>query len=165
MRISMVLVITMIILAGCASALNAAEVTFHGDLNHRFQYTDRAYFLTGDSRSDRPQINNGDVDENFGEIKYRLWVEAATNDNNVKGVVATEIGGLRFGESSKADFSGDDIQFEVRWAYTDFQLPGVQNKARAKMGLQPFKVNRYLWQETVAGVAFDSTIGDTVEKA
>ena len=151
-----------IILAGYAATPQAAEVAFHGDLNHRFQYTNRADFLTGDSSSNRPEINNGEVDENFGEIKYRLWVEAATNDNNVKGIVATEIGGLRFGETSKAQFSGDRIQFEVRWAYTDFQLPFADRKARFKVGLQPFKVNQFLWQETAAGVAFDSTIGKTL---
>ena len=78
-------------------------------------------------------------------------------------VVATEIGGLRFGETNKAQFSGDQIQFEVRWAYTDFQLPFADRKARFKVGLQPFKVNQFLWQETAAGIAFDSTIGETLD--
>ncbi|MDJ0624205.1 MAG: hypothetical protein QNJ17_14655 [Desulfocapsaceae bacterium] len=141
----------------------AVEVEFHGDLNHRFQYTNRADFLTLDSTSNRPEINDGDVDDNFGEIKYRLWVEGATNEGDVKGVVATEIGGLRFGENSKADFSGDDIQFEVRWAYIDVQMPWIERTARFKIGLQPFKVNKYLWQETAAGVAFNSTIGDSTD--
>lgn len=148
---------------GMYGTVLAVEVEFHGDLNHRFQYTNRADFLTGDSKSDRAEINSGDVDENFGEIKYRLWVEGATNDGDVKGVVATEIGGLRFGESGKADFSGDDIQFEVRWAYVDVQMPWVERDARFKIGLQPFKINKYLWQETAAGVAFNSTISDNMD--
>jgi len=163
MKRSMVLTATVILLFGLASSPYAAEVAFHGDLNHRFQYTNRADFLTLDSTGDRPEINDGEVDEFFGELKYRLWVEAATNDNNIKGVIATEIGGLRFGETGKAQFSGDRIQFEVRWAYTDFQLPGIDRKARLKAGLQPFKVNRYIWQETAAGVEFDSTIGDSID--
>ncbi len=141
----------------------ALDIEFHGDLNHRFQYTNRADFLTLDSKSNRPEINDGDVDENFGEIKYRLWVEAATNDGDVKGVVATEIGGLRFGENGKADFSGDDVQFEVRWAYGDFQLPFVERDARFRIGLQPHTVNKYMWQETAAGVQFKSTIGDDMD--
>ena len=148
---------------GVCSQASAVEVEFHGDLNHRFQYTNRADFLTLDSKTDRPEINAGDVEENFGEIKYRLWVEGATNDGDVKGVVATEIGGLRFGENSKADFSGDDIQFEVRWAYVDVQLPWVERTARFKLGLQPFTVNKYMWQETAAGVAFNSTISDNMD--
>ncbi|HKJ65105.1 MAG TPA: hypothetical protein VJ969_06860 [Desulfopila sp.] len=141
----------------------AVDVEFHGDLNHRFQYSNRADLLALDSTSDRAEINAGSVDENFGEIKYRLWVEAATNDGDMKGVVATEIGGLRFGESGKADFSGDDLRFEVRWAYGDIQLPWVERTARFKVGLQPFKVNRYQWQETAAGVAFSSTVGEDMD--
>ena len=139
------------------------EINVHGDLNNRFQVTNRADFLTGDSKSDRPEINDGDVNSNFGEIKYRLWLDAATNDGNVKGVLATEIGGLRFGEVGKAQFSGDQIQFEVRWAYTDFQLPGIDRNARFKIGLQPFTVNKFIWQETVAGVAFDSTASEKLD--
>ena len=151
------------LMVGLFSTAHTAEISIHGDLNHRFQYTNHADFLTLDSSSNRPEINNGSVDENFGEIKYRLWMDAATNDGKVKGVVATVIGGLRFGESSKADFSGDDIQFEVRWAYADIQCPVAERKARLKIGLQPFKVNPFIWQETVAGVALNSTMGDTVD--
>lgn len=149
-----------IIFAGFLDITYALEVNVHGDLNNRFQVTNRADFLTGDSKSNRPEINDGDVNSNFGEIKYRLWMDAATNDGKVKGVLATEIGGLRFGEVGKAQFSGDQIQFEVRWAYTDFQLPGVDKNARFKIGLQPFTVNKFIWQETVAGVAFDSTASE-----
>lgn len=150
------------ILGLCGNA-TAAEVNFYGDLNHRFQVTNRADFLTGDSQSNRAEINAGDVNENFGELKYRLWVEGATNDGDVKGVVATEIGGLRFGEHNKAAFSGDSIQFEVRWAYADVQLPWAERMARLKLGLQPFKVNTYLWQETAAGVAFNGAAGDNMD--
>ena len=102
---------------------SGAEIEFHGDLNNRFQYTNHADFITADSKSHRAKISDGNVNENFGEIKYRLWAEASTNDGDVKGVVGTEIGGLRFGEDGKAAFSGDSIQFEVRWAYADIQLP------------------------------------------
>ncbi len=99
----------------------------------------------------------------FGEIKYRLWAEAATNNGDVKGIVGTEIGGLRFGENGKAAFSGDSIAFEVRWAYADVQLPWVERIARFKLGLQSFLVNHYMWQETAAGVAFNSTISDNMD--
>lgn len=155
-------IILLVVLIACwVTSTYAAEISVHGDLNHRFHYTDRADFLKGDSTTNRPEINDGSVDENFGEIKYRLWANASTNDGKVKGVVGTEIGGLRFGESGKATFSGDKIQFEVRWAYADFQLPAVQRKARFKIGLQPFTTNKFIWQETVAGVAFNSDATDT----
>lgn len=141
----------------------ATEIEIHGALNHRFQYTNRADFLTADSTTNRAEINDGDVDEWFGEIKYRLWLNAASDDGDVKGVVGTEIGGLRFGEPGKMPFSGDQIQFKVWWAYADIQLPQIERAARFKIGLQPFTVNRYIWSETVGGVAFNSTIGDTMK--
>ena len=152
-----------ILFTGIAATAHALDVEFHGDLNHRFQRTNRADFLTTDSSSDRAEINDGSVDSFFGEIKYRLWMNASTNDGKVKGVVATEIGGLRFGEAGKMTYSGDQIVFELRWAYTDFQLPFIERNARFKVGLQPFTVNHYIWQETVGGVAFNSMIGDNFD--
>ena len=148
---------------GAHSPASAVEVQFHGDLNNRFLYTNHADILTSDSSSNRPLIHDGAVDDNFGELKYRLWAEASSNDGDVKGVIATEIGGLRFGENGKAPFSGDQIQFEVRWAFADVQLPWVERTARFKLGLQPFTVNQFMWQETAAGVAFTSTLGDNMD--
>lgn len=150
------------LMLGIYSHASAVEVQFHGDLNNRFQFTNHADFLTSDSAIPQ-KLNDGDVDENFGEIKYRLWAEANSNNGDVKGVIATEIGGLRFGEDSKADFSGDDIEFEVRWAFVDVQMPWVERTARFKLGLQPFTVNKYQWQETAAGVSFNSTIGNDMD--
>ncbi len=88
----------------------------------------------------------------MAEIKYRLWFEAASDDSQYKGVFATEIGGLRFGEAKKMDYSGDDIQMEVRWGYFDFQLPFAEKKSRVRIGLQPINVNYWLWKETVGAV-------------
>lgn len=148
----------LIFFMGMGVAAQALEVEFHGDLNNRFQRTNRADFLSGGDTGG--VINEGSADRFFGELKYRLWLNASTNDGKVKGVVATEIGGIRFGEDG-GDYSGDDdTSFELRWAYTDFQLPWVERNARFKMGLLPFTVNKYIWQETVGGVVFESTLGD-----
>lgn len=136
----------------------AAEVSFHGDMNHRFLlYTNHFDWL--DAEHDGV-LNDDTVDDNFAEIKYRFWTEAATNDGDVKGVFAVEIGGVRFGEDSKGGaYSGDEVNIETRWAYTDFQLPGVDQKARFKIGLQPWKVNPWLWSETAMGVMFNGAAG------
>lgn len=146
---------SVLMLAGGAMA---AEVSFHGDLNHRFLlYTNHFDWLRAEQRG---VLNDGTVNENFGEIKYRLWTEAATNDGDVRGVFAVEIGGVRFGEDSRGgSFSGDNVNIETRWAYTDFQLPGVEQKARVKIGLQPWSVNKWLWSETAMGVMFDGGAG------
>lgn len=140
-----------LLLAGGASA---AEFSFHGDFNHRFLYTNHHDWIK--STDHKGTLDDGEVNDFFGELKYRLWTEASTNDGDVKGVFALEFGGIRFGEKSKGgSYSGDGTgTTEVRWAYTDFQLPGVDQKARIKIGLQPWKVNKWLWSETATGGLF-----------
>ncbi len=87
----------------------------------------------------------------------------ATNDGKVKGVYAIELGALRFGDSkySKgggATYSGDGVNIETRWAYTDIALP-TANKNRVIIGLQPFTVNKFVWSETVMGVQLKGDAG------
>ena len=149
--------ITLVFVLGATVPVLGVDFEFHGDMNNRFQYNNHNDWVRGGDQVGT--LDDGSVDEFFGEIKYRLWFTAATNDNNVKGVFATEIGGLRFGEDSKAEFSGDQIKMEVRWAYVDFQCPWSEKKARAKVGLMPFKVNPYIWNETVGGINLDGSAG------
>lgn len=145
------LVLLIFLLAlGFALPVMGAEIEFHGDLNNRFQlYTNQNDFF----RAEQQGIIRGNVYDNFGEAKYRFWTEAATNDGDVKGVFAVEIGGLRYGESSKGGgFSGDGINIETRWLYTDFQVPFIDSKNRLQMGLNTQTINQYFWAETVMGV-------------
>jgi hypothetical protein len=147
----------LLLVLGLTLPATGAEFTFHGDFNNRFQvYTNQNAFFRAEQQG---VIRDDSVEDEFGEIKYRLWTEAATNDGAVKGVYAIEIGGLRFGEDGKgARFSGDGVNIETRWAYTDFQIPFVEKKFRSRIGLQPFKVNSYFWQETVLGINLYGTI-------
>jgi len=152
---------------GFAGSAPAAEFKFHGDLNNRFMvYTDQAGMFSGSETIKGTPIDKDGIDESWGEIKYRLWVEAATDDGKVKGVYAIELGAIRFGDGSTLGgstkggaFSGDGINVETRWAYTDFQLPGVASKARVSIGLIPFKVNSFVWEETAMGVQFKGAAG------
>ncbi len=135
----------------------AVEFVFHGDLNNRFGvYTDQQrFFGQGDQKGVIDKVD--DQKNSFASIKYRLWTEASTNDGAVKGVYAIEIGAVRFGRqgvgrSEGGGFSGDGANLETRWAYTDFQIPSVDSKARVTIGLMPFSVNKYIWQETATGV-------------
>jgi hypothetical protein len=167
---------------GAVSVAQAAEFEFHGDLNNRFLlYGNQLGFMTtnrtrgdattavspdgtlGSLREGVPaRVDEDGVEDNFGEIKYRFWTTAATDDDAVKGVLAVEIGGLRFGNENEigATFSGDGINIETRWAYTDFALPSFPEN-RLTIGLQPFALNPYLWQETAMGVALQGPISDT----
>ena len=139
-------------LTGSAS-VQAAKFDFHGDMNNRFQaYTNQRDWFGGSGLTGKENTlkDNGET-ENFGELKYRFWFEAATDNDEVKGVYATEIGGIRYGEGSGGDFSGDGTNVETRWAYVDFGIPGSLDH-RVKMGLQPVTVDKHLWNETATGV-------------
>jgi len=159
-RLKLALVVLLVL--GLAAPVLCAEVALHGDFNNRFMvYTDQAGLFAGpgdQTTAANRQIADDGVSDSWGEIKYRLWVDAATNDDKVKAVYGIELGALHFGDSndSSGDFSGDGVNIETRMAYTDFQLPWVENKARLKIGLQPMDVSYYLWKETAMGVNFES---------
>lgn len=150
--------------AGVAGLLGAAALVsgdlaqafqyeFHGDLNNRFQLysNQRDWFRGAGLTGKRNRLLDDGKDDNFGEIKYRLWTNVGTDNGEVKGVYAVEIGGIRFGEGSGGDFSGDGTNVETRWAYVDFGIPTAMDQ-RVTVGLQPISVNKHLWQETVTGV-------------
>jgi len=133
----------------------AAEVKIKGDFDNRFMvYTDHNDWLT----PEKGVLKDGNSNDSWGEAKYRMWFDASTNDGKVKGVWAFEVGGLQYGAAGNTgrhtggSYSGDSVNLETRWLYTDFQLPWASNKFRIRMGLQPFNVNPYLWQETIMGV-------------
>jgi hypothetical protein len=144
-----------VLMAGPAMAV---KVDFHGDMNPRFPLgTNHNDWIIGGDHGGK--LDDDDVYDNFGEIKYRFWFEAASDDGDYKGVFATEVGGLRFGEDDKMGYSGDQVQMEVRWGYFDFQLPFVDQESRVRMGLQPVNINPFLWKETVGGVTLNGAAG------
>jgi hypothetical protein len=141
----------------------ATQLKFNGDMNHRFMLGTNHYdwFSKGESKG---TLDDGDVYGNFAEIKYRFWFEAASDDGAYKGVFATEIGGLTFGQQGTAGnrgmgYTGDQLALEFRWGYFDFQLPFVTEKSRVRIGLQPFKVNYFKWCETVGAVRLYGAAG------
>ena len=71
--------------------------------------------------SPTPRKGSNDSDF-FGELKYRMDMTVSDDEKKVKGVVGFEFGSSKFGGSG-ADFGGDDNVFELRWAYTDLELP------------------------------------------
>ena len=154
------IIIALVIIASAAPAA-AVEFDFHGDMNNRFLiYTNRSDWLQNEQQG---IIEDGTIDAYYGELKYRFWFEAADDDGAVKGVYAVEIGGIRFGEGTDGDFSGDGIDVETRWAYLDFQTPGVEPKMRWRMGLTPWKINSFFWQETATGLTVYGDAGDMVD--
>jgi hypothetical protein len=159
-------IIGLTLILGFAVESIGAEFAFHGDMNNRFLiYTDRSDWLANESQG---EIGDKKVDATYGELKYRFWFEAADDDGDVKGVYAIEIGGVRWGRegtgrSQGGSFSGDGANVETRWAYVDLQTPGVERKLRWRMGLQPWKINSFLWQETATGLNLYGTPTDLID--
>ncbi len=158
--------IGLVLILGFAVESIGAEFAFHGDMNNRFLiYTNRSDWFRNESAG---TIGDKTVDATYGELKYRFWFEAADDDGDVKGVYAVEIGGVRWGRegtgrSQGGSFSGDGANVETRWAYVDLQTPGVERKLRWRMGLQPWKINSFLWQETATGLNLYGTPTDLID--
>lgn len=155
------LIFAILALAGLATPAAAVDFAFHGDMNNRFLlYTNHSDWLQNEQTG---IIEDGTVDAYYGELKYRFWFEAADDESRVKGVYAVEIGGIRFGEGADGDFSGDGIDVETRWAYLDFQTPGVEQKMRWSMGLMGWNVNSFFWQETATGLKLYGKAGQMTD--
>ena len=142
-----------------ATPAMAMKFEFHGDFFTRFMvYTDQVGFFGSDSGAQ--VLDPDDRADSWGEIKSRLVFSGANDDGSVIGVYALEVGALRFGRdagtgaSLQGGFSGDGVNVETRWFYTDFQIPGVASKARFQLGLFSNTVNPFFWAETAMGVKF-----------
>lgn len=158
MRKLNIVLATLVALALAMPAV-AADFKFSGDLNNRFNlYTNQGGMFKSVEGVAKNDIDKKDVEEFYGEIKYRLVTEASTNDGRVKGVYAIELGALKFGRTGGGGYSGDGVNIETRFAYTDLQLP-IAEKTRLLIGLQPFSVNKFLWSETAMGVQLKGDAG------
>ncbi|MBN2645111.1 MAG: hypothetical protein JXR59_06530 [Desulfuromonadaceae bacterium] len=140
----------------------AVDFAFHGDLKNQFRlYSNQTSFFTAGGKTYKQNLIQDDDNTDFyGALKYRLWVEAASDDGAVKGVYAIELGALHFGDANYSKgggggFSGDGVNIETRWAYTDFALAG----GRARVGLMSIDINKFLWNETVTGVDYKVSAG------
>jgi hypothetical protein len=157
--------LTGVALATPAMALN---IDWHGDFDNRFSYSTQAdlsrrisndthtYLSVGGLSNYSGVLNGVDTKKNrndsdfFGEIKYRLNVNVSDDDKKVKGVLGFEWGASKYGATG-ADFGGDDNTFELRWAYTDIELP-FDASSRLIAGLQPVGFNPLLWSDNAGGV-------------
>lgn len=103
--------------------------------------------------------------------RYRQWFTTTSDDQKVRGVWAVEIGGVKWGnqgdsvgKSKGFGYSGDGVNIETRWLYTDFEVPGIGGNAKA--GLQSVPLGKdfgeFLWSETAAGLTYSkaASIGD-----
>lgn len=92
----------------------------------------------------------------FGLTKARLRFEGKTDDGLAKIVYGLEVGTDYWGDNRKGHgfgLSGDGVNQETRFAYAEVTMPGIGGKVRA--GLQPTKINPWVWTETAAGLTYN----------
>jgi len=165
-----------IVLAMATPAL-AFNVEWHGDFNNRFSYSTQAdtskrvisdsekYIGAGGaflSLAPLPSVDfkkESNDSDFFGEVKYRMHLVASDDEQKVKGVVGFEFGSAKFGEGDEAPFGGDRNNFELRWAYTDIELP-FDSASRLIVGLQPVGYNAFVWSDNAGGVKWKRTEGN-----
>ncbi|MDD2557530.1 MAG: hypothetical protein RBR43_04675 [Desulfuromonadaceae bacterium] len=166
------IIIALVLMLSMAAPAFAVEFTFNGDLNHRFRlYTNQSGFFHGIDKGERLASYNGAANNDvitkgsskdvMGEIKYRLWTTATSDNGGIKGVYEIEIGGIQFGQggavgrNTGGSFSGDGVNIETRSAYIDFALW----QGRTRMGLMSTNINKFFWTETVTGVDYRIAVG------
>ncbi|MFO7972931.1 MAG: hypothetical protein R6U40_14450 [Desulfobacterales bacterium] len=97
-------------------------------------------------------------DATFGLTKARLRFEGTTDDGLAKVVYGLEVGTYNWGDKDeKFGLSGDGTNQETRFAYAEVVMPGIGGKVRA--GLQPTKINHWVWTETAPGLTYHSDFG------
>jgi hypothetical protein len=94
----------------------------------------------------------------FGLTKARLRFEGTTDDGLAKVVYGLEVGTYNWGDKDKKfGLSGDGVNQETRFAYAEVVMPVIGGKVRA--GLQPTKINQWVWTETAPGLTYHSDFG------
>ncbi|MEZ4485052.1 MAG: histidine kinase [Syntrophotaleaceae bacterium] len=169
----MKIVVAMFIALAMAAPALAFNVEWHGDLNNRASYSTQAdlskrvskdnksYFaIDGENNYDSvpdTKKSSGDADF-FAEIKYRTHLVVSDDENKVKGVIGLEIGSEKFGSGAAINGGDQTGQIELRWAYTDIELP-FDAASRVSVGLQPVGYNLFLWSDNAAGVKWTRAAG------
>ncbi len=167
------LILTMILFLALAGTSYAFDYTFHGKMWQTLGTTDNDISLPHSQKSGKTDFfsYNGALNdagmkstmydvmsENdpaiFGLTKARLRFEGKTDDGLAKIVYGLEVGTYSWGDTKNTKFglSGDGINQETRFAYAEVTMPVVGGKIRA--GLQPTKINQWVWTETAPGLTY-----------
>ncbi len=163
----------------CVTA-GAFSFDFHGNMWQTFGATDNAgvlqaklksgptnYFgysdtagnqfvnIQGASSEGYYKFMDNDVNTTFGLTKARLRFEGKTDDGKAKFVYGLEVGTINWGDKANGmGLSGDGVNQETRFAYAQLQVPGLDANHYLRAGLQPTKVNDWVWSETAAGLTY-----------
>jgi len=170
-------ILTMFLFLALAGTSYAFDYTFNGKMWQTFGTTDNAAAMPHSQKSGSTNFFSYDGNLNdkgmksgmynvmgendpalFGLTKARLRFEGTTDDGLVKIVYGLEVGTYNWGDTGKGfGLSGDGVNQESRFAYAEVTMPGIGGKVRA--GLQPTKINEWVWSETAPGLTYHFNAG------
>ncbi|NLC72065.1 MAG: hypothetical protein GX751_11990, partial [Desulfuromonadaceae bacterium] len=148
-----IFLVTLVALALAMPAFAAVNVKMKGDFQNYFQYSNNAqFYATGDSARD-----TDDSDFRYNSRVRLTWI-AEDDEKKVRGTLGTEFDitagyGDDFGETRNGpggNFEGDRTNFELRWAFIDFELP-FDAASRVYMGLMPAEMNPWIYCDNAMG--------------
>jgi len=172
---------------GMAASASAFSFDFHGKMWQTIGATDNEgalqsklksgktnYFGYNDGANLYLNVNGADSEGyydfmaetdsiDFGLTKARLRFEGKTDDGKAKLVYGLEVGTINWGNTDstkKFGLSGDGVNQETRFAYAQIQIPGLDENHILRAGLQPTKINHWVWTETAAGLTYHGKKGD-----
>jgi hypothetical protein len=168
----MVAAVLLLVVAGTSYAF---KFDFHGKMWQTVGVTDSYEAMKGPQKSGptdyfsyNGQLNDKGIkpgmysvmsendDAIFGLTKARLRFEGTTDDGLAKVVYGLEVGTNNWGDDD-FDLSGDPDNQETRFAYAEVVMPVIGGKVRA--GLQPTKINHWVWTETAPGLTYHGDFG------
>ena len=169
------IVLAIFIALAMATPALAFNAEWHGDFNNRASYSTQGDMSTRVSKDSTSYYQvgtnsniavpagvstdkkSGDADF-FAEVKYRTHLVVSDDENKVKGVIGLEIGSEKFGTDAAINGGDQTGHIELRWAYTDIELP-FDAASRVSVGLQPVGYNAFLWSDNAAGVKWTRAEG------
>ncbi len=173
-------ILTMILFLALAGTTYAFNYDFHGKMWQTIGNTDNDAAMYHSQKSGKTDFfsYNGDLNDKgmkstmydvmsendsalLGLTKARLRFEGKTDDGLAKIVYGLEVGTYNWGDTEEEKgfgLSGDGINQETRFAYAEVVIPVIGGQARA--GLQPTKINEWVWSETAPGLTYHSKFGD-----
>ena len=127
-----------------------------------FAYNDQLNVKGAEKAGYYDVMSDNNTATTFGLTKARLRFEGTTDDGRAKFVYGLEVGTVNWGEKDKGfGLSGDGVNQETRFAYAQLQVPGLNQNHYVRAGLQPTKINHWVWTETAAGLTYHGKAGDS----
>jgi hypothetical protein len=131
------------------------------DFQNLFMYSNNMQVYDGGDT----EKNSDDSDFRYAERLRLNWI-AEDDEQKVRGTVRFEFDVTAGNGNSDdtrngpgGDFEGDNTNFELAWAFIDFELP-FDPASRAYMGLQPTEMSPYVFCDNAMGVRLVRSMGN-----